>query len=126
MGFYSSKITIRKSDKLFSEYIRKRDGRCTYAVRCLPGRPWDLKELQCSHYHGRRKESVRFDPRNADAACAACHQYVHDNPSWLDAFKRVQLGQAQFDALLIAANTPGKRDDVMDALYCKGLLKSLA
>lgn len=122
MTFWNSKITIRKTDRLFSLYIRKRDGRCVYAVKCS-GHPRDIKELDCSHYHGRRKESVRFDPENCDAACKACHLFVHtaEGQKWLDEWKENKLGIQRFNLLNFRANMTRKRDDELDLFYIKSL-----
>lgn len=123
MSFWQAKTKIRPADKLFSEYIRKRDKDCRYRVKCFGHQ--DFKELHCSHYHGRRKESVRFDPENCDAACRACHAYVHEHPDWLDEWKLNQLGEQRFNALTLRANMPGKKDDQMTIIALKQLLKTL-
>lgn len=84
-------------------------------------------DLDCSHYHGRGKESVRFDPENADAACRACHNYVAtaEGQQWLDAWKLRQLGEQRYNLLLLRANTPAKRDDVLTKMYLKQLINEL-
>jgi transcription elongation factor Elf1 len=61
-----------KADRLFSEYIRKRDGRCT---RC-----GSQSFNQCSHHLSRRYLAVRFDPRNATTHCRSCHLFVSMRP----------------------------------------------
>jgi hypothetical protein len=126
MSFWQAKTVIRPSDRLFSEFIRKRDGDCKYRAKCNGG--WDYKELHCSHFYGRGRESVRFDPENADASCRACHHYVGDTEEgrkWLKEWKLAQLGQRAYDLLMLRANTPGKRDDVLAKMYCRQLLKEL-
>ena len=87
-----------------------------------------MSDLQCCHYHSRRKESVRFDPDNCDAGCIACHYFIDhtvEGQKWLDEFKLKQLGLQRFNGLLVRANTPGKRDDVLMTIYAKELLKTL-
>lgn len=87
-----------------------------------------MKELQCCHFHSRRKESVRYDVENCDAGCIACHHYIDhtaEGQKWFDNFKLKQLGEQRYNGLLVRANTPGKRDDVMAVLYAKELLKTL-
>lgn len=125
MGWY--KIKIRKSDRLFSEYIRRRDGHCVYRFKCL-GQPIDWKELQCSHWQKRRHEGTRFDPNNCDAVCAACHNYVENTVEGkraLDDFKLRQLGEKEHNLVILRRHTYKKRDDKLDELYCKELLKTL-
>lgn len=89
-------------------------------------KPFD--ELQCAHFHSRRKESVRFDPRNAVSLCIADHQYFDTTAEGKRAFEKMmiqRLGQREFDLLQLAAETPQKKDDVMMKLYVRELLKGL-
>lgn len=132
MGWYKPKI--RKSDKYFSEYIRRRDGRCMYGFRCWSNMapivtdPLAWKQLDCSHWQKRRHEGTRFDPKNCDAACKKCHHFVENDPEGqktLDAFKLKQLGQIEYNKVLIRKNTVTKRDDVAMEFYAKQLLKKL-
>ena len=69
----SRKTLKAKADKLFSEYIRKRDGKC---MRC------DLfkNRLECNHIVGRRNLRLRYDANNAITLCTACHFWWHENP----------------------------------------------
>lgn len=125
MGWY--KIKVRKVDKLFSQYIRQRDGHCMYRFKCF-GQTQDIKELQCSHWQKRRSEGTRFDPDNCDASCKACHNFIENHPEGqrtLDEFKLLQLGQQRFNAVLVRSNNYQKKDDILTELYCKQLLKTL-
>jgi 5-methylcytosine-specific restriction endonuclease McrA len=69
------KITIDQSDKVFSQYIRKRDGKCK---RCGSLVQFNDKGLpithQASHFFGRANEATRHDPDNVDCLCGGCHQ----------------------------------------------------
>ena len=115
------RVKIDKADKVFSKYIRMRDKyRC---VRC--GR-YDEKMLQCSHFFGRRMESVRFDEENCDTLCYGCHRYweKEDRESYR-AFKVNQLGQRGFDLLSVRANTPQKKDRQLAHLYWKKRFEEL-
>lgn len=126
MSFFSSKVSVRKSDKLFSEYVRKRDGDCQSKRKCFGHKTYE--ELQCCHFHSRRKESTRFDPECCVAMCVACHQYADTNVNGRHEFERTmleRLGQQRFDLLQMRSETLKKRDDAMDILYCKELLKEL-
>lgn len=117
---------IDRTDSLFSRFIRLRDGKCAYGVVCgSQATQWAFEELQCSHYHGRGKWSVRFDAENADAACYSCHAYVGTaaGQRWLDIWKYKQLGAAKFDRLTIRANTVRKKDLDKDLIHVKSLLR---
>jgi len=113
------RIKIRKSDKIFSQYIRERDK--WICQRCGS----KSKSLQNSHFHGRRKESVRFDSANCCALCFSCHQYLDSNPLEHVKWKRAQLGEKRFKALNVRAQMIKKRDDKMDVIVCQALLDSL-
>jgi hypothetical protein len=116
-------VKLDKADIAFSKYVRLRDKRC---VRCRRRGEGDfgITGLQASHFHGRRKESVRFDLENVDALCAGCHRYwgtEHRNE--YEEFKINQLGQKAYDLLTLRANTPGKRDRKMQRIIWEALLK---
>jgi len=100
------KIKIDKLDTLFSKFIRLRvGGKCEYC-----GKPKDLKQLQCSHFHGRRKRSVRYDPDNACGVCFTCHQYLASNPYAHTEFFKKRLGDERFQELNIRAEMLVKID----------------
>lgn len=89
-------------DAAFAKMIRERDGRCLLCGT--------TENLTCSHFHNRRKLSVRFDPENCDTFCENCHlgpngfefeKYEHgDYWEW----KLNQLGDKRFRALEVRAN----------------------
>ncbi len=97
------KIKIDRLDVLFSRFVRLRAGGiCEYC-----GEP---KRLECSHFHGRRKRSVRWDPDNACGVCFTCHQYLGSNPYAHTEFFKKRLGSERFEALNIRAEIPQKID----------------
>ena len=97
-----------KLDKLFSEFIRRRAmlevGGCQ---RCLTAKR-DWKELQCAHFHGRVKASVRFDESNAIGLCGACHIYFHSRPLEHVEFFKGLLGEEEFDLLNARTRVPAR------------------
>jgi len=130
MGWYK-KIKIRPADKEFSLFVRTRDNwRCTFGFKC--NRNIDFQEhpqgLSCCHFEKRRKETVRFDPLNADAGCAACHQYIDETPEGHkrhEEFKLNQLGEKQYNLLLFRANQTGHKDDFLTRIHIKQLMQEL-
>lgn len=119
-----NKIKLDPADKVFSDFIRTRDGwKCQ---RC--GTPYTppTKALQCSHYFGRGAENTRFDPENCDALCTYCHSYwgSTDKEGYRN-FKIKQLGQAGFDRLMIRSNTYKKRDRKMSLLVVREMLREI-
>jgi len=118
------RVKIDQADRLFSIFIRYRDK--WTCVRC--GKQYEERDqrLQNSHYFGRRKESVRFDPENCDALCFGCHRYWEkEDREGYRSFKVRQLGQRGFDALVLRANTIVKKDRKMILLFYREELKRI-
>ena len=126
-----------KLDSLFSEYIRKRAikevGGCQ---RCLTPKhdiqkdngdifpAW--KQLQCSHFHGRARQSVRLDESNAIGLCGACHMYLTAHPLEHVEFFKNLLGETEFDFLNgRMRNTWPKPDKTLLTIYYKERLKEV-
>ena len=100
------KIRIDKLDVLFSRFIRLRaGGKCEFC-----GTPRTMRQLQCSHFHGRRKRSTRYDPDNAIGADFGCHQYLGSNPYAHTEFFKKRLGSERFEELNIRAEMIVKVD----------------
>lgn len=119
-------IKVTPADKLFSDYIRERDGWC--CVRCHhqhdPEDSHSRQGIHCSHFYSRGKFTTRFDTENCDALCMACHLlWGGDRRQEYREFKIKQLGQAAFDALTLRSNMPGKRDFKLAKLYVQELIK---
>jgi hypothetical protein len=102
------KIRISALDAKFSRYIRwiRDKGTCQ---RCGKQYTPPTTALQCSHFNGRRKKSVRFDPENVAAMCHGCHAHLTANPWDHVLFWQKRLGKA-FVPLQIRANTPRRPD----------------
>lgn len=117
------KIKIRQADKLYSQVVRTRDRMlCRYNFKC----PLGTMGSQVSHWQKRRKESVRCDLRNGDWVCTRCHYFVENDPNGqkvLDAFKLKQLGEREYKAVLVQANQTFHKDDNMNILILKQILK---
>lgn len=121
MTWQQTKMKRRNTDILWTKYIKLRDkGICQYNFKCFRNEGSDV-----SHFHGRRKESVRFDDENSDLACRVCHNFVHtaEGARRLEEWKREQLGDRRFNLLLLRANLPEKRDDYLTKLRIQELLK---
>lgn len=114
-----------KADIVFSRYIRLKEKQCTNCGRKGQGNE-GITGLQASHYHGRRKESVRFDEQNVDVFCIGCHRRLgtDDRPAYTE-FKINKLGQREFDLLMLRANTPAKKDRQLVYMIYSKLLKRL-
>lgn len=111
------KIKIDKLDVLFSRFIRLRDKVCQ---RC-----GGSGGLQCSHFYGRAKKSVRWDEDNSVALCFGCHQYFTANPYEHTVWFENHLGVARFELLGSRSGQIGKPDKVALEIYLKEKIKLL-
>ena len=118
------RIKIRKSDQVFSRYIRTRDNwKCQ---RCYKKYQEGDQGLHNSHFFGRACEATRFLGSNCDSLCFGCHQYFGANPAMYTEWKVKQMGEKQFDKLTVIAKTVRKkRDDKLDLILAQALLKEL-
>ena len=68
-----------KLDKVFSEYIRKRDTR-NGVFKCIScGRILHYEQADCGHYINRKHMSTRFDEMNCNAQCISCNRFDEGN-----------------------------------------------
>ena len=65
----------KKTDEVFSEYIRRRDkGIC---FTCGNQKRW--QDQQCGHYISRQYNELRYDERNANCQCKYCNIFKSGN-----------------------------------------------
>ena len=121
------KTKLRKTDTMYSRYIRTRDG-----WRCLAcgERSKDYSEggqgLDCSHYWGRGHENTRFDGENCVSLCTYHHRlWGGEERHEYTKFMISRLGDTGYDLLDVRAHTYKKRDDKLDAIIITALLKEL-
>lgn len=110
-------IKIDPADKLFSLYIRSRDGWA--CQRCYRRYTPPTMALHCSHFVGRGKENTRFEPLNADSLCYGCHRYFTSHPALHMEWQVARKGQEMVDRLVLAGNTYRKKDRIAERLYWK-------
>tara|TARA_R100000700_G_scaffold8863_1_gene12876 strand:- start:1759 stop:2157 length:399 start_codon:yes stop_codon:yes gene_type:complete len=71
-----------KLDKLFSEYIRKRDsdhrGVCK-CISCGKEAPAFGGSMHAGHLFSRRFLSIRYDPKNVNSQCSYCNTFLNGN-----------------------------------------------
>jgi len=116
-------IKIDKADRYFSYFIRERDN--WICKKCKTQYPRKAQGLHCSHFFGRRAESTRFDPNNADAHCYYCHQYLGSNPLEFTEWKKKSMSPEDFQDLIVRHNIMKKKDRKMEALIWVEALKNL-
>ena len=119
------KMKLNPLDILFSEFIRKRAmSRIGGCERCLKHKV-NYKHLQCSHFHGRSRKSVRWDEDNAAGLCPGCHIYFTSNPILHTEWFISYLGKQKFDMLYSRMRNMGKPDVELLSLYYKEKIKEL-
>lgn len=116
-------IKIRTTDRLFSQYIRRRDK--WQCQRCFKQYQEGDQGLQCSHFWGRAEEATRFEPLNCDSLCFGCHLYFHAHPGEYRDWKFKQLGKSQYSRLERQAHSYKKRDDKAVKAQIRLLLDNL-
>ncbi len=121
------KTKIDPADTTFSQYIRLRDMQCAKCHSRVElndsGMP---ASHQNSHYWSRGNESTRFDEKNCDTLCFACHQqWGGKDRREYESFKRKQLGAEAYKILEVKAHTPTKKDRKLSLKHAKQLIKTL-
>lgn len=73
----TSKTTL---DKIFSEYIRRRDSDKYGYIRCIScGKVVRWQDSDCGHYVNRGHNSTRYDELNCNAQCRKCNRFDEGN-----------------------------------------------
>ena len=69
------KQLVLKADKLFSEYIRRRDSDEYGYANCVTcGDHMNWKMMECGHWITRSQFATRYDERNAHIQCFKCNR----------------------------------------------------
>lgn len=116
---------MRRTDTLFSIYIRNRDK--WTCQRCHTKYDPPTNGLHNSHFWGRAKECTRFEPDNCIALCFGCHRlwgHGDERPAY-EKFMKKKLGEKRFKSLMFQANNGLKKckDDKLSLIYIKQLLR---
>ena len=64
---------VKKLDKLFSEYIRRRTGEMVKCVTCGSTGHW--KKMQAGHFMSRRHRATRWHEDNVQCQCVKCNMF---------------------------------------------------
>lgn len=70
----------KEADRVFSLWIRARDGRC---VTC-----GSMYKLQAGHYVSRSWSSLRYDEKNVNCQCLSCNVFKRGN---MDEYARFMI-----------------------------------
>jgi len=118
------RIRIDPLDSLVSEYVRKRAVKRTGGCeKCL--KPHDWKDLQCSHFFGRKDRATRYDDANLCGLCFYCHNHFHAFPLEHVQWFEQHLGKENFELLQGRNRILGKPDKKMLTIYYQQQIKKL-
>jgi hypothetical protein len=118
------KIRIDPLDSLVSEYVRKRAvKRVGGCEKCL--KPHNWKDLQCSHFFGRKDKATRYDADNLVGICFYCHNHFHAFPLEHVQWFEQHLGKENFELLQGRNRILEKPDKKILTLYYQQQIKLL-
>ena len=81
-------------DRVFSEYIRRRDANANgYAPCCSCGQVAHWKDMDAGHYISRTHNTTRYAEQNVHAQCRHCNRYDEGNKSGYTLFLIRQYGK---------------------------------
>ena len=94
-------------DAVFSDLVRERSNwTCDVCGKYFPERKGS--GIHASHYWGRRNRSVRWFGLNVFCHCFGCHQKLGGNPHEFKSWVFKELGEENYDALTLRANSVKK------------------
>lgn len=76
----SGKALKKELDKVFSEYIRRREANPEGVTRCFTcGKIGTWESMDCGHYESRAHLSTRWDEENCHVQCKGCNIFKSGN-----------------------------------------------
>lgn len=99
---------VKKLDKVFSEYIRRKDAVNGIATCVTCGDRKDWKQLQNGHYMSRGHYGTRWDETNCHVQCAACNVFKKGNYTEYALYMINRYGAEHLEELKRKAHTPTK------------------
>ena len=72
----SRKGLINKLDRIFSEYIRKRDANKKGICKCITcNKEYAWNDIDAGHFISRKEMATRWDEQNVAAQCKHCNRF---------------------------------------------------
>jgi hypothetical protein len=109
----------KKLDRVFSEYIRRKDADHGGTVDCCTcGKLFYWKEVDAGHFVKRQHRSIRWDERNVHPQCTRCNHFMGGRQDDYAQFVIKKYGQTVFDELMLLKYQTVKytRADLMDMI----------
>lgn len=96
---------LNKCQKVFNEYIRKRDLNGTDYFKCIScGGIKDKSMLNAGHYYNvGHFDGLRFDEDNCFSQCIQCNKFLHGNLIEYSKNLPLKIGAERFNLLEIKA-----------------------
>ncbi|GMO64483.1 MAG: recombination protein NinG [Treponemataceae bacterium] len=92
---------IARIDKVFSEYIRRRDFSVLPYVKCPTcGKLMQYEESDAGHFINRRAMNTRWNELNVWAQCRACNRFAEGKQYEYGLWLERKIGKAEVEKLL--------------------------
>ena len=99
----------KKLDRVFSEYIRKRDADAGGTVSCVTcGKLMHWKDCHASHFVKRQHRSTRWDERNVHAQCSRENVFMGGSQDEMAEYIVKKYGRETLSELLAMKHQPVK------------------
>lgn len=99
---------IDKLDRVFSEFIRKRDSK-DGVFKCIScGKIKPYAQADAGHYFSRRHLSTRFDEDNVHAECSYCNRFNAEHLEYYRVNLIKKIGENAFNMLKIRSTMQSK------------------
>lgn len=94
-----NKLLVKKLDKAFSLYIRKRDDLGGYFLCCSCGVRKPLEQADAGHFINRKWMSTRWREDNVHSQCRSCNRFDEGNASGYALFMIQKYGKKHVEYL---------------------------
>lgn len=95
----ANKKLVKKLDKVFSEYIRKRDSKDGYFKCCSCGKLKPYQQADAGHFINRRWMATRWREDNVYSQCRSCNRFDEGNAVGYTLFMIKKHGQQHVEYL---------------------------
>jgi serine protease inhibitor len=92
----------KKLDRIFSEYIRRRNADSNGFVKCYTCCKTDhWKNMDCGHWQKRQHLATRYNEINCQTQCRACNWLKQGNDYQFEKKLRLQYGENKVNLLMM-------------------------
>lgn len=113
------KTLEKKLDRIFSEYIRKRDTKNGVGRCCSCGAFKAYDQLDCGHFINRKWRATRWDEQNCHAQCISCNRFDEGNAAGYALYMVDTYGRERVDYIRAKSRETAKFSDSEGELLIK-------